>query len=103
MYLKEFINKIGLSQRDFAKRLGLTQVTIARYETEKMNPTTKVIQKYIDLFNANPSYLFMGHEPVFLDEQLEINLEYKIRIKEKELNELRVHAKKIKWVFRKHE
>lgn len=63
MYLKEFREKTGLSQKDFAEKLELTQVTIARYETEKMNPTTTVIQKYIDVFQANPNYLFLGLEP----------------------------------------
>jgi transcriptional regulator with XRE-family HTH domain len=63
MYLKEFREKTGLSQKDFAERLELTQVTITRYETEKMNPTTTVIQKYIDVFQANPNYLFLGLEP----------------------------------------
>ncbi len=63
MYLKEFREKTGLSQKDFAERLELTQVTIARYETEKMNPTTTVIQKYIDVFQASPNYLFLGLEP----------------------------------------
>ena len=66
MYLKEFREKTGLSQKDFAEKLELTQVTIARYETNKMNPTTTVIQKYIDNFEANPNYLFLGLEPHIL-------------------------------------
>ena len=66
MYLKEFREQTGLSQKEFAEKLELTQVTIARYETDKMNPTSAVIQKYIDVFAANPSYLFLGLEPKFL-------------------------------------
>ena len=31
----------------------------------------------------------MGREPMFLDKQAEINMEYKIRIKEKELESLK--------------
>lgn len=66
MYLKEFREEIGLSQKEFAEKLELTQVSIARYETNKMNPTSTVIQKYIDVFAANPNYLFLGLEPKFL-------------------------------------
>ena len=66
IYLKEFREQTGLSQKEFAEKLELTQVTIARYETDKMNPTSAVIQKYIDVFAANPSYLFLGLEPKFL-------------------------------------
>lgn len=68
MFLKEFREKMGLSQKDFAEKLGLTQVTIARYETDKMNPTSTVIQKYISIFKANPNYLFLGLEPHILDD-----------------------------------
>lgn len=75
MYLKEFRERIGLSQKEFAKELGLTQVTIARYETNKMNPTTKVIQKYIERFKANPNYLFLGLEPYLIDDLPELNNE----------------------------
>ena len=52
MFLKEFREFIGLSQKDFAEKLGLTQASIARYETDKMNPTTTVI-----------SFLFVPHFP----------------------------------------
>lgn len=67
MYLKEFRERISLSQKDFALKLGLSQVTIARYETDKMSPTCKVITKYINIFNANPNYLFLGIEPHVID------------------------------------
>jgi len=66
MYLKNFREHTGFSQKEFADQLGLTQVTIARYETNKMNPTSTVIQKYIDVFSANPNYLFLGKEPKIL-------------------------------------
>lgn len=89
MYLKEFREIIGLSQKDLAEKLELSQVTIARYETNKMNPTSKVIQKYINKLNANPIYLFTGIEPIFFDVQNKINKEYLVTIKEIELMNLK--------------
>jgi transcriptional regulator with XRE-family HTH domain len=89
MYLKEFREKTGLSQKDFAEKLKLTQVTIARYETEKMNPTTTVIQKYIDVFQANPYFLFMGKGPMLLSQQEAINIRDEIEKRQKEIEELK--------------
>lgn len=89
MYLKEFRERIGLSQKDLAEKLELTQVTIARYETNKMSPTCKIIQKYINKLNANPTYLFTGIEPILFDKQTKINKEYLVTIKEIELINLK--------------
>lgn len=89
MFLKEFREKIGLSQKEFAMKLGITQVTIARYETNKMHPTSTVLQKYINVFEANPIYLFTGMEPIFLEQQIKINKEYLVKIKEIELIKLK--------------
>ncbi|MEA2019026.1 MAG: helix-turn-helix domain-containing protein [Campylobacterota bacterium] len=63
MYLKQFREYFKLSQRDFAEKIGIAQTALARYETGKVNPTTPVIQKYIDIFDANPNFLFLGSEP----------------------------------------
>lgn len=54
-----------------------------------MNPTSKVIQKYINKLNANPIYLFTGIEPSFFDVQNKINKEYLVTIKEIELMNLK--------------
>ena len=88
MYLKEFREKLNLTQRELANKLELTQVTIARYETQKMSPTSIVIQKYIDVLQANPFFLFTGVEPYLLEEQQNINKEYKIEKKKLEIKEI---------------
>lgn len=69
MYLKEFREKIGMTQNQLSESLGIAQTTIARYEKDKVKPTSTVILKYINKLNANPLYLFNGIEPIFLDEQ----------------------------------
>ena len=73
MYLREFREKLNLTQRELSNALGITQVTIARYETGKMSPTSTVLLKYINELNANPNYLFLGEGDVFLSEQRKIN------------------------------
>ena len=38
-------NKKGMSQRNLAKKIGITQSALARFETGKINPTLSFIQK----------------------------------------------------------
>lgn len=43
--LKELRRELNLSQRDFAKRVGKSQSTIARIETGVMIPTIKLLSE----------------------------------------------------------
>ena len=54
-----------------------------------MKPTSSGIEKYIEILNANPLYLFHGTLPIYLDEQLQINKISEIKKKEIELEELK--------------
>lgn len=67
MFLKEFRLKIGATQKELANRIGATQASIAKYESGQMVPSCTVIQKYIDIFNASPNFLFLGIEPYVTD------------------------------------
>lgn len=37
MYLKEFREKLNMTQKQFSEFLGIAQTTIARYENNKLN------------------------------------------------------------------
>ena len=89
MYLKEFREKLNLTQRELSEILDIAQTTIARYELGKVKPTSTIINKYIDKLNANPFFLFTGKEPYFLDVQEKINIKFLIEIKEQELESLK--------------
>ena len=89
MYLKEFREKIGLTQKELGDILMITQTTITRYENDKVKPSTTIIDKYCELLNANPLFLFCGILPILLDEQILINKISKIKKKEIELEELK--------------
>jgi len=67
MYLKEFRERLNLSQRELSDVLEIAQTTIARYENDKVKPTSTVLLKYINKLNANPNYLFLGIEPHLLN------------------------------------
>ena len=66
MYLKEFREKLNLTQNELSNILDIAQTTIARYENDKVKPTSTVLLKYINELNANPNFLFLGIEPHLL-------------------------------------
>ncbi|QOP45550.1 helix-turn-helix domain-containing protein [Sulfurimonas paralvinellae] len=68
MYLKEFRERLNLTQKELAEKLDVAQTTIARYETNKVKPTTDTIMKYIEKVDANPLFLFTGKEPYKLSD-----------------------------------
>ncbi len=96
MYLKEFREKIGMTQNQLSESLGIAQTTIARYEKDKVKPTSTVILKYINKLNANPLYLFNDIELIFLDEQNNINKEYLIKEKIKKMKEIELEIEELK-------
>ena len=48
--LKEYREKMFLTQRDLANKLGVSYVTINRWETEKFEPTMKMKKKLYGMF-----------------------------------------------------
>ena len=86
MYLKEFRLKLNLTQNELSSILDIAQTAIARYENDKVKPTSTVLLKYVNQLNANPLYLFKGIEPIFLDEQINLN---KVHLIEKKKDEIK--------------
>ena len=73
MYLKEFREKLNFTQRELSDILEIAQTAIARYENDKVKPTSTVIFKYIHKLNANPNFLFLGIEPHILNDLPKLN------------------------------
>ena len=67
MYLKEFREKLNLTQNELSNILDIAQTTIARYENDKVKPTSTVLLKYVNQLNANPNFLLLGVGPHLLD------------------------------------
>lgn len=67
MFLKEFREKLNITQRELSDILEIAQTAIARYENDKVKPTSTVLLKYVNLLNANPNFLFLGVGPHLLD------------------------------------
>lgn len=75
---KEKIRQIrmskGLSQGQLAHLLGYTPSTLSRIEQGALKPSLKFLQKFSQVFNVSLSYLIDPQEPIYLDEQEELDL-----------------------------
>jgi len=61
--LAELRRKKGLTQEDLAELLGVTRVTVARWETGKLVPSTSSILKLSKVLGVSPSYFFDEEKP----------------------------------------
>lgn len=100
MYFKEFREKIGLTQKQIAEIVQTTPSLIAKYEKGKTVPISNILLKYAEYLNANPNFIMLGIEPIFLNKQLEINEKYLLEEKMEQLkqleNEIEQLVKKVK-------
>jgi len=64
--LKELRYKLGLSQKEFAEKLGIHYMTLSKYESEKYPPSLRFIKKLEEIFNVNPQWLLEGVGEMFL-------------------------------------
>ena len=80
------IDKMGLSQKDFANKLGVSQNAISHYLLGKRNPDINTIQKLIDL-GVSPLFLFSDSKNPF-DETYKLFSEANKYLNEDNKNEL---------------
>ena len=80
------IDKMGLSQKDFANKLGVSQNAISHYLLGKRNPDINTIQKLIDL-GVSPLFLFTNSKNPF-DETYKLFSEANKYLNEDNKNEL---------------
>lgn len=66
--LSKFRKFLELSQKEFADRLNVHQVTIARYETNKIKPTSEFMERLVDVYNINANWLLTGKGEMFTEE-----------------------------------
>lgn len=51
--IKELRAKLGLTQEEFSKKIGLSRSSLALIETNKNNPTINVYERINEVFNVN--------------------------------------------------
>lgn len=63
--IKSLRKTLGLTQQEFADRLGISRGNIATYETRKGNPGSSVIGLICREFNVNEEWLRTGEGEIF--------------------------------------
>jgi transcriptional regulator with XRE-family HTH domain len=58
--------KLGLSQKDLAIRMGVSSQTILNYEANRRCPDTDFLSQLMEMCHVNVNWLIGGQEPVFL-------------------------------------
>ena len=55
--IRELRKNNGLTQLEFAKKVGISRVTICKYENESLDLSTKSITAICKTFNVSADYL----------------------------------------------
>lgn len=56
--VKELRNTLGLTQEEFAAKIGTSQEMVAKLEGNLYKPSYKTLQKIIDVFQVDPKIFF---------------------------------------------
>lgn len=77
--LKKLRSVLGLTQQQFADKIGSKRNTIAKYETQANVPSTAVISLICREFNVNEEWLRNGIGEMFLPENRKDEIEKVVR------------------------
>lgn len=56
--IEERLRALGMTQRDFAARLGVSEVTVSRWLSGERNPSIETLSKIADALGTDTSYFF---------------------------------------------
>jgi len=59
--------KIGLSQKDFANSLSITNTSLSYYESGKRTPDANFLQSLVVVYNVNLNWLVTGKGEMFIN------------------------------------
>lgn len=76
--LKEVRSKLGLSQADIAKSLGMLQAQYSTYERGDRKPSADVFEKLARKYNVNINYLLTGKGSMFITDAEKPLLTFKV-------------------------
>ena len=69
--LKILRKELGLSQKDFAERLGIVQATLSAMETGKLTLNERTLRFISTSFHVNEAWLRYGEGEMFVPSRLE--------------------------------
>lgn len=63
--IRQLRKRFGLTQKEFAKRIGIKQNTVATYELGRSEPIDAVVSLICHVFNVNEDWLRTGNGAMF--------------------------------------
>ena len=89
----------GLSQKDLANKLELSQNTIYNWEKGKVSPSADILEKVCGLYDVTPNQLYGWEEcdkiKIYLSRKSEIEEEIEsLRKEQEEINKRKIEATK---------
>jgi transcriptional regulator with XRE-family HTH domain len=61
LLIKEWREIRGISQKQLAKQIGMSQSYLSRLEANKKNPSLETLHKIADILNVKPCQLYICH------------------------------------------
>ena len=68
--IKELRTQKKMTQQELATKVGLTYIQIGRYETQKSNPSSEVLQRLAQALDTTTDYLMNGSQDEAASAQL---------------------------------
>ena len=65
--IKQLRKTLGLTQQEFAERIGITRNAVANYETGRNEPIGSVLNLIYNEYNVNPDWLRNGSGEMFIE------------------------------------
>lgn len=65
--IKQLRKTLGLTQQEFAERIGITRNAVANYETGRNEPIGSVLNLICNEYNVNPDWLRNGSGEMFIE------------------------------------
>lgn len=57
--------ELGIYQKEFAIKLGVTQSAISKYQRNERLPDYALLENLVNIFNVNTEYIFGKSEVIF--------------------------------------
>ena len=74
--IKSLRKVLGLTQQEFADKLGISRGNIGAYEVGKNAPSDAVISLIVRIFNANENWLRTGEGEMFVPRSVKDEIDY---------------------------
>src|SRR5690606_35436184 len=68
--IKQLRERNGIQQKDFAKKIGVSNVVLSRYESGERKPDYDTLIKIADFFEVTTDFL-LGRETIAIDQNKE--------------------------------